>query len=98
MAFIQIVEFTTQKPDEVRALGNKYQADTEGKRTSRRVAVCADRDNPGRVLIIAEFDSYESAMENSNLPETQAMAAEMQQLLDGPPTFHNLDIVERLDE
>ena len=40
------------------------------------------------------FDSYESAMENSNLPETAEFAEQQMPLLDGPPTFYDLDIVD----
>jgi hypothetical protein len=54
----------------------------------------ADRDNAGRYLQIVFFDSYESAMENSDLPVTQEFAQKMMALSDGPPTFHNLDVVE----
>jgi hypothetical protein len=40
------------------------------------------------------FDSYESAMVNSELPETQAIAKTFAELADTPPVFHDLDIVE----
>jgi hypothetical protein len=45
-------------------------------------------------MVIVFFDSYESAMENSNLPETNEFSQKMMELLDGPPTFYNLDVVE----
>ena len=54
----------------------------------------ADRDNPGRYSIIVFFDSYEDAMKNSALPETDALAEKTAALADGPPTFVNLDIIE----
>jgi uncharacterized protein (DUF1330 family) len=53
---------------------------------------CRDRDNAGTFMNIIEFPSYEAAMKNNELPETQAVAAEMQKLADGPPTFYNLDV------
>jgi hypothetical protein len=40
------------------------------------------------------FDSYESAMENSGLPETKALSARMAELADGPATFRNLDVLD----
>jgi hypothetical protein len=40
------------------------------------------------------FDSYESAMENSKLPETQAAAEKYMALADGPPVFYDLDVLE----
>ena len=39
------------------------------------------------------FDSYESAMENSALPETQATAEQYSKMSDGPPVFYDLDVL-----
>lgn len=97
MPFIQTVSFATSRFDEMKALSDKYQSDTEGKRTSTRATVCADRDNPNHFTIIAEFPSYEAAMENSNLPETQELAKAMRALADGPATYTNLDVVEVIE-
>ena len=89
--FVQIVEFKTSRPEEIRALAEEMEpARAEG--TVRRVTITADRDRPGYHFAIAEFDSYESAMENSNRPETSEFAAKMAKLCEGPPTFHNLDV------
>ena len=94
MAFIQIIEARTKKEDELRALGDQFFAATEGKRTLQRSIVTRDRNDPSRHLILAFFDSYESAMENSNLPETAAFAEKQMALLDAPPTFFDLDVIE----
>ena len=67
---------------------------TEGKRTVRRSVLTRDRNDPERYLLVVFFDSYESAMENSNLPETAQFAEQQLALLDGPPTFYDLDVVE----
>ena len=56
--------------------------------------MAADRNQPGRYFAIVFFDSYESAMENSNLPETQAAAAKYMELSDGQPVFYDLDVIE----
>ena len=93
MAFIQIIEFDTTRIDEIRERSNQYQQETEGT-TAGRATVCADRDRPDHYFLIVEFDSYEEAMRNSELPETQALAADMAELGDGPPSFHNLDVVD----
>ena len=45
-------------------------------------------------FLLAFFDPYESAMENSKLPETTALAGTQAPLLDGPPTFLDVDILE----
>lgn len=96
MAFIQIIEFSSSRIEEIAQHGEQYRQDTEGKTTAGRSTVAADRDNPNRYFVIVEFDSYEAAMENSNLPETQALAQKMRELADGPPTFHNLDVIQTM--
>ena len=40
------------------------------------------------------FDSYESAMENSALPETGDFATRMMALCDRPPVFHDLEVID----
>lgn len=94
MAFIQIMELRTTSFDELEALSEQFFAATEGRRTVRRSIVTRDRNDPDRYLIVVFFDSYESAMENSNLPETAEFAEKQVALLEGPPTFHDLDVVE----
>lgn len=93
MGFVQIIEFRTSQPDELKALGDQWLAATEGKRTMQRELVCADRDDPGHYVEIVEFESYEAAMRNSELPETTEIAGKMAALCDGPMRFLNLDVV-----
>ncbi|MFA5884680.1 MAG: hypothetical protein WDA60_12570 [Acidimicrobiia bacterium] len=95
MAFIQIVEFRTDKIDEMRALDAEWaaRANAEGA-TARRGILCGDRDDPGRYFQIVFFDSHEDAETNSNLPVTQEFAQNMMALGNGQPAFHNLDVVE----
>jgi hypothetical protein len=94
MAFVQIIEFPTSRIDEMRALDGEWEAATKGRRTATRSTLCADRDRPGVCVMMVEFPSYEAAMENSRLPETNRIAEQMQKLSDGEPTFRNLDVVE----
>ncbi|MBO0885644.1 MAG: hypothetical protein J2P17_35985 [Mycobacterium sp.] len=91
--FVQIIEFTSSRIDEIRALDPPNGEAS----TLRRATFTADRDRPNHYLSIIEFDSYESAMENSNRPETAAFAAQMEKLCDGPPKFYNLDVMEVWD-
>lgn len=97
MSFVQIIEYTTTREDEVEALLKETLAATEGKRTSTRAMRCTDRDKPNTYINIVEFPSYEAAMENSQMPEVTAMAEQMAKLLDGPPIFRNLDVLETFD-
>jgi hypothetical protein len=94
MSFVQIIDFKTKQMDEVRAIGDEWEKSTEGKRTLRRQIVARDRNDPDRVLIFAFFDSYESAMENSALPETDELSGRMAKLMSAPPVFHDLDVIE----
>jgi hypothetical protein len=95
--FVQIIQYKTSNFDEMQKLIDKFREDTAGKRTNTRGMSCRDRDNAGTFMNIVEFPSYEAAMKNNDLPETAALAQEMQKLADGPPTFYNLDI-ERVME
>jgi hypothetical protein len=92
-SFVQIIEFSTSRIDEVRALGEEMQSQRESG-TAVRGMLCADRDRPNYFCNVVEFDSYESAMENSNRPETTEFASKMMALCDGAPVFRNLDVLE----
>ena len=97
MAFIQVIEFTTTNADEVQKLADEYRDTTADRRTVVRASLCRDRDQADRYVNIVEFESYEAAMENSNLPETQEFARRMAELCDGPPRFLNLDVVDSFE-
>ncbi|MCU1454700.1 MAG: hypothetical protein JWN46_2846 [Acidimicrobiales bacterium] len=94
MGFVQIIEFRTSKIDEMEKVGDQWEAAAGGDRTAERRVLCEDRDNAGRYFNIVFFDSYEAAMENSNLPATQEFSQKMMALADGEPTFYNLDVIE----
>jgi len=97
MAFVQLIVFGTSQIDKVREMGERYQEETKGRSKARRVTIGADLDAPGRYATIAEFDSAEDAEANNNLPETQAFAAEMNKLAEGPVAYHNLDVLQRYE-
>jgi hypothetical protein len=94
MEFIQIIELRTDKIAEIQALEEEWRAATEGKRTLRRSLVCRERNDPSRHLILAFFDDYDSAMVNSNLPETATFGERQSALADGPMQFTDLDVLE----
>jgi len=94
MAFIQIIEFRTSDLERARQVDDEWWRATEGKRTVRREVIAQDRSDPSRYFAVVFFDSYESAMENSGLPETQAVAEQYAKLSDGLPVFYDLDVLE----
>jgi len=94
MEFIQLVEGHTDRFDEIVELGQQWEEATAGRSTARRSIITRDYNDPSRFVIIVFFDSYDSAMENSNLPETQVLAETLAKLVEGPVIFHDLDVVE----
>jgi hypothetical protein len=94
--FIQIMDFTTPDIDAVLAVTEEWKKATEGRRTARHEIVTRDRNNADRYRIIVFFDSYESAMENSNLPETQQFAEKQAEVLSGL-SFVDLEVVRDAD-
>ena len=51
----------------------------------------ADRDHPGRYLIVVHFSSAEEAEENDARPETEGWGAKLSALIDGDADFGNYD-------
>ncbi len=95
MEFIQIIEFTTSRIDELNAALDDWLKQTAGQRAAIRGTQTKDRDQPNTYVQIVEFPSYEEAMTNSRLPATSAFAAQLASLCDAPPPFRNLDVTRR---
>ena len=97
MGFIQIISFRTDRHEEFHAIEQEWLTATEGKRTTLRELTLVDRADPRHRVQVEEFASYESAMENSNLPETQAAAERFAALTDGGVEFTDLDVESEYD-
>jgi hypothetical protein len=93
MPFIQIIEYKTNRIEELNAALDAWLEKTKGKRAATRGVQTRDRDAVNTYVQIVEFPSYEQAMANSNMPETAEFSAQFASLCDGPPTFRNLDVV-----
>ena len=92
MAFVQIIEIETTRPDEVESLVSEWRAKTEGSRKAQRGTFTKDRDRPNTYVQIVEFPSYEDAMANSELSATASFAEKLRTLCEGPLLFRNLDV------
>ena len=90
--FVQIIEFTTSRIDDIRAMNDQWR-ESHPDIGPLRITVTADRDRPNTYCSIVEFSSYEEAMRNSEDPQTGEWAAKMAELCDGEPTFRNLDTI-----
>ncbi|MFF3766129.1 hypothetical protein ACFYYR_18865 [Streptomyces sp. NPDC001922] len=94
MTFVQIIEYETTREDEMEALFQSWLRATEGKRTVTRDAHTQDRDDTHHYVDIIEFPSYEQAMVNNRLPETQKLAEQFRALCTKEPRFMNLEVME----
>jgi hypothetical protein len=68
------------------------------------IRVLADREQPGRYVIIADFgvvdpdvSAADEAMRNNERPETQATASRMAELIQGAVEYHHYDELYRTD-
>lgn len=93
MTFVQIIDYKTRRQDDLNQLLDRYVSQSQGKRTVTHSIVGKDRENENHYVDVVEFPSYEEAMKNSQLPETDTMFQEMVALCEGMPTFTNLDVV-----
>ncbi|WP_149182249.1 ester cyclase [Streptomyces sp. TRM49041] len=93
MTFVQVIDCRTQQADALNKLMDNWVEATRGKRTATHSIVAKDRSDSAHVVEIVEFPSYEEAMRNSNLPETDRIYQQMVELCDGEPSFTDLDVI-----
>ncbi|MFE5817665.1 hypothetical protein [Streptomyces sp. NPDC056479] len=98
MKFMQIIDFETERIEEMRALADETEQRLAGGNGGpTRRFVLKDRGQPNRYLVVIEFDSYEDAMRNSDDPETTKFAEQMAALCTRPPSFTDCDVQEMTD-
>ncbi|MFD9001293.1 ester cyclase [Streptomyces sp. NPDC059582] len=93
MTFVQLIECKTSRFDEMNRLMDTWVEQTRGKRSATHDLVARDRSDGSHFIEIVEFPSYEDAMRNSNLPETDKIFREIVALCDEMPTFTDLEVV-----
>ncbi|HWD03546.1 MAG TPA: DUF1059 domain-containing protein [Amycolatopsis sp.] len=93
--FVQLIEFRAdaERLTQFDELAEQWKRDIGAERTAGWFFVGADRDEPGHYVQIVGFPSYEDAMTNSKHPATARIAAGMGEIVDGAPTYRNLDVV-----
>ena len=96
MPFVQIIEYRTSHIEELRALRREFREQSAGATGAKplRGIIAADGDRPGTYLSVVEFASAEAAAEASGRPETQVFFDRLTELMDGPPRFTNLEVIE----
>jgi quinol monooxygenase YgiN len=91
--FTQHVVFYAHDEEAVKALVEEWTGagvDTPGFLGGRLLRF---RDKPGRYVLQADFDSWESAEANNERPETQANSEHLIALVDGEVKYENLDVL-----
>ncbi|NED73076.1 ester cyclase [Streptomyces sp. SID9944] len=98
MTFVQLIECRTSRVDEMNRLIDTWVERTGGRRGATHALVGKDRSDGSHLVEMVEFPSYEEAMRNSNLPETDEVFRGMVALCDELPVFTDLEVVrdERL--
>ena len=97
MRFIQTISYTTSRPDDMRALAEGFQQENPAAPGIIGIKLLKDRDRGNAYLLIAEFESYDVAMENSARPETDAFAKQMSALADSGPEYGNYDLIQEFN-
>jgi hypothetical protein len=92
--YLQILEIQTSRLPEIQKLADDWAHQTEGRRTALRTVTTQDLDRPYTYLLLVEFPDRQSAMANSDLPETGAFAQQLRTLCDGDIRYLNLDVVD----
>ena len=92
-AFLQLIEYRTDRPEAIEAIIDRWVVAIGGHRTARWYATAEDRDQPGLFLQIVEFPSYAEAMANSDHPATAQFATELRETCGDGLVFRNLDVV-----
>lgn len=100
MKFTQMFEVRCDNPEALVALSaqwdeNQAASDIMGYLGTR---VLADRDNPGRYIMVADFGvvdpdvpAAEEALRNNDRPETREWAQKLLDVIDGEPIWRHFD-------
>lgn len=92
MEFVQIIEFETDRIEEMDRWVDEWAGRHEGELLATSSLNCADRDRPNRYYQIVRFRSAGDAEKNNDLPATQEIAQFMRKIATGEPRFVNLDL------
>ena len=104
MNFVQTIRVRSDEPDVLAEMLREWDADqaTADIMGYMGIRVLADREQPGRYVIIADFgvvdpdvSAADEAMRNNERPETQATARRMAELIQGEVEYHHYDELYR---
>jgi hypothetical protein len=91
-AFVQLIQFDTDRIEEWDAIVDRWAAAIGTQRAVRWSVLGADRDRPERHVAVVEFPGYAEAMANSSHPATATFLKELQSISSSEPQFRNLEV------
>ncbi|MFE6198531.1 hypothetical protein [Streptomyces sp. NPDC057838] len=98
MRFVQIIDFETERLDEMEQIFQEAGQRSAGRAGGpTRRTLLRDRANPRRYLALIEFDSYEEAMRNSDDPEIGRLAERVGALCIGDRVYTDCDLLDTRD-
>jgi quinol monooxygenase YgiN len=97
MSFVQVIEFDTKQEADVQRLMDEWRDSVGEQTTVTHTTLARDHNRPGHYVTIVEFPSYDEAMRNSRMPQTEEMFHRMQSLCEGSPRFIDLDVIRDED-
>jgi hypothetical protein len=104
--FVQTMTFRTDQLERILELGANWDRQQAAGDIMGYVGmkVLADRDDPGRYILVAEFGvvdpdvpAFEEAQRNNARPETQESAQALMSIIEGEIEWHHYDEVYRTD-
>lgn len=95
--FVQLMEYQTSNPAEVKRVHDEWAQATQDTRRAKRLLLAKHHGNGNRFCELVFFDSYEDAMDNSRLAETQQFAERFREIVDGEITYLDLDVIDEQD-
>lgn len=92
MGFIQTIDVATPDGGALTEHLAAWHAEQRGVAPGYQgYRLLADRDRPGRFMIVVDFNSAADAKANDGRPETAAWAAKLAELTTAAPIFGNFD-------
>lgn len=96
MKFTQTISFAAADADALKVLLDDWHAAEAGSAPGYLGSrLLADREHPGRYLMVVDFASAAEAQANNDRPETRAWAQKFMALIQGDPGWGNYDEVHR---
>ena len=104
--FTQTMTMRCDDPSQLIELANDWdvQQATSDIMGYMGMRLLADRDEPGRYVMVAEFgvidpdvSAADEALRNNDRPETQASAVRLRGIIDGEIEYHHYDEIYRTD-